>query len=316
MVAGRPLALLLDLPMTPGTANATDQFRVAMWQKPWTGQAVYASPETTGYDLRATVRQAANAGRLAAALGAGFEGRFDKAASIEVELFDGEAASFSRIQVLNGANALAMRARNGQWEIAQFETAEEIAPGHWRFSSLLRGQLGTGDAAGAGADIGASVVLLDGAVVSAGLKPGEAGLSLNWRAGPASEDFSSETMVTQSATGGVRALLPLSPVHLKCRRASSGDLELNWVRRSRIDADDWNAAEVPLGEESERYQVEILNAGGTVVRRAEVANPGWTYGSALAAADFPAASEFVARITQIGTGGRPGLPASRTFRLN
>ncbi|MCO5063110.1 MAG: glycoside hydrolase/phage tail family protein [Rhizobiaceae bacterium] len=315
-VAGTPLALLLDLPMMPGVTSATDQFRIALWQKPWTLQAMYVSPETTGYVFRGSVRQAANAGRLVAALGSGFEGRFDRAATIEVELFDSEAASASRLQVLNGANAVAIRALNGQWEIAQFETAEEIEPNKWRFSSLLRGQLGTGDAAVAGAAIGADVVLLDAAVGPAGLKAGEVGLALNWRTGPATGDFSNENMATVTAVGGVRALLPLSPVHLTCRRAASGDFQLSWTRRSRIDADDWDMADVPLGEESERYRVEILNPGGSIVRSAEVAGPAWSYGGALAAADLPTAASFALRVTQIGTGGRAGLPATRTFSLN
>lgn len=315
VIAGRPLALLLDLPMMPGVVSSADQFRIALWQKPWTSQVVYSSPETTGYEQRNIIRQAASVGRLRSETNSGFEGRFDRSGHIEVELFGSEAASASRIQVLNGANAIAIQALNEQWEIVQFENAEEVAPDIWRFSSLLRGQLGTRDAAVAGAAIGANVVLLDGAVVAAGLKSGEAGLALNWRAGPGTEDFSDETMVTLNAIGGVRALLPLSPVHLKCRKGS-GSYQLSWVRRSRIDADDWSVVDIPLGEESERYQVEILNMDGVVVRLTEVTGPNWTYASALAAADFPAASTFRVRIAQIGTGGRLGLPALRTFPLN
>jgi hypothetical protein len=45
-----------------------------------------------------------------------------------------------------------------------------------------------------------------------------------------------------------------------------GDLTISWTRRSRaLAADSWNAPEVPLAEESEAYEVEILD--GAVVRR-------------------------------------------------
>ncbi|RFC68751.1 MULTISPECIES: baseplate multidomain protein megatron [Mesorhizobium] len=316
LVAGKPLVLMLDLPMMPGATNAADQFRIGAWQKPWASQIVYSSPETTGYEQRATVTQPANAGRLLAALGQGFAGRFDRSAVIEVELFDGEAASASRLQVLNGANAVAVLSANGQWEIIQYEAAEEIAPNHWRFSSLLRGQLGTDDASAVGAEVGANAVLLDSAVLAAGLKAGEVGLALNWRVGPTGADFSDETMTTVNATGGVRALLPLAPVHLRCVKTAGGDLALDWVRCSRIDADDWDASDVPLGEESERYLLQILNGAGATVREAEVSSAGWGYAAALAAADFPSATSFTVRVRQIGTGGRFGLARTKIFPLN
>ena len=47
---------------------------------------------------------------------------------------------------------------------------------------------------------------------------------------------------------------------------SPGDLTIRWIRRSRgLVADSWEAAEVPLSEESEAYAVEIF--GGVTVKR-------------------------------------------------
>jgi hypothetical protein len=48
---------------------------------------------------------------------------------------------------------------------------------------------------------------------------------------------------------------------------SEGELDLIWIRRTRVDGDSWSAFEVPLGEESERYLVCILE-GGAVLREA------------------------------------------------
>ena len=46
----------------------------------------------------------------------------------------------------------------------------------------------------------------------------------------------------------------------------TGDLTIRWTRRSRaLSADSWGGLEVPLGEELEAYEVEILN--GTIVKR-------------------------------------------------
>ncbi|MBX3597061.1 MAG: glycoside hydrolase/phage tail family protein [Rhizobiaceae bacterium] len=316
LVGGKPLVVMLDLPMMNGTVAATDQFRVAAWQKPWTSQTVYASPESSGFELRTTLREAAKMGALVSALVPAAEGRFDMRNFIEAELFASEIASVSRLGLLNGANAVAIRAQNGLWEIAQFELAEEVAPDRWRLGNLLRGQLGTGDAAAAGAAIGARIVVLDTAVVSAGLKKIESGLLLNWRVGPVGSDLSEESMAAISTTGGLRALRPLSPVHLRCSRLNTGDLELSWVRRGRIDADDWEVAEIPLGEETETYKLEVRNSAGLKVREAEVVKPGWSYTAAQIAHDHPGASAFKVQVRQLGTGGRLGIAAEKTFQIN
>ena len=49
-------------------------------------------------------------------------------------------------------------------------------------------------------------------------------------------------------------------------RREPGDLTIRWTRRSRaLAADSWGAVEVPLVEETEVYEVEILD--GTAVKR-------------------------------------------------
>ena len=142
----------------------------------------------------------------------GVVGRTDYSSTITVELYGGEFSSISRALLLNGANSVAVRSASSAWEILQFETAEEIAPDVWRLGSLLRGQLGTDDATVTGAEVGAHLVVLDDAVQAAGLLASEVGLLLNWRVGPAGSDLSGANFSDHSATGGVRALLPLSPV--------------------------------------------------------------------------------------------------------
>src|SRR5690606_25818822 len=117
-------------------------------------------------------------------------------------------------QLMNGANAAAVLASNGVWEILQFQKAEETEINRWTLSCLLRGQMGTNDAMSAGAGVGAPFVLLNEAVVAAGLKPEEVGLELNWRVGPVGYDLSETHFASSTVAGGIRARLPLSPVHL------------------------------------------------------------------------------------------------------
>jgi hypothetical protein len=313
--AGRPHALFLDLPSRSGAAAPEDQFRIAVWQKPWRGQVVLASPEDTGFAFRSAVGKPADLGLLVEPLPAGFEGRIDRAAAITVSLFDAEAASVSRLQLLNGANAAAICSAIGVWEIVQFESAEEIEPGVWRLSGLLRGQLGTSDAMAAGAPAGADLVILDDAVQPAGLRASEAGLLLNWRVGPSETDISSENFSAHAGIGGLRARLPLSPVHLRYRK-NAGGAEFSWIRRGRIDADDWGQSEIPLGEEREEYRIEIAAAGGPVVRTALSSQQSWQYASADIIADFGVLpAEIDVTVRQFSAAAGFGLPATRRFML-
>jgi len=312
--AGPPLALLVDLPMLPGATVPEEQLRIALRAKPWIPHAVYASPMSSGFERRGLAMQEAAIGTLRSSLGAGFEGRFDNAAVLEVEMLHGELASAPDIQVLNGANLAAIRSSNGEWEVIQFAAAEEVEPSVWHLGRLLRGRFGTRPAMLSGAEAGSHFVLLDGAVVPCGLKAHEIGLTLNWRVGPLGYDFASPAFASIAAVGGERARRPLSPVHLAIRKQPDGSRALTWTRRGRIDADRGLAGNIPLGEETEAYLVEVATVGGTVMRRATVAAAAWTYEAASIAADFPVPPGAVdVTVRQLGSGGYPGDAATLRF---
>jgi hypothetical protein len=315
VVVGEPLALFMDLPMISGGAPE-DQFRVAVWSNPWKTETLYVSPEDIGFNLRASIGLPAVVGELLEPLGSGFSGRIDRSETIDIRLSDGELQSLSELQFLNGGNAAAVRSASGAWELIQFQTAEETAPSVWRLGGLLRGQLGTEDAMVAGAVAGASFVLLDEAVKPAGLLSSEIGLPLNWRIGPSGEDFSGPAFGAYTETGGLRALTPLSPVHLKANRQADGDIDISWIRRGRIDADSWLGSEIPLGEEAETYRVDIATGGGDIVRSLTASSPSLTYTAASIAEDFPAVPGSI-RITvrQISAAVGAGTPASTVLTL-
>lgn len=286
-----------------------------MWQKPWRSQILFTSPELTGFVPRGLVLRPAMLGRLLEPLAPGVEGRISRAQAAMVELFDAEVSSVSLLQLLNGANAAAVQSAAGAWEVLQFLSAEEIAPQQWRLTGLLRGQMGTSDAMAAGSSAEADFVILDDGVVPAGLSPGEVGLELNWRVGPSGSDISDLQFVTSQHIGGLRAQLPLSPVHLRAKR-SAGDVLLSWVRRGRIGADGWEGAEIPLGEDHEEYRLEIAGPGGPVRRTVTVGQQQWLYPAADIASDFavlPPALEITVR--QLSTSVGWGIPATARLVL-
>ena len=315
-VFGAPHVQFLDLPTPPGGEAAERGLRIAAWARPWRSQAIHASPETTGFVRRGTAARPATTGELVEPLPPGFEGRVTRGAELVVRLSEGELSSVSRARLLNGANAAAVRSGAGGWEVLQFEDAEEVAASVWRLGGLLRGQSGTGDCAAAGAAAGAAFVLLDEAVVPAGLAASEVGLVLRWRVGPSGHDLSPAHCVEEEVAGGVRARLPLSPVHIRATRTVGGDWTLSWIRRGRIDADGWEGAEIPLGENEEAYRIDIGPPGGPVLRTETVAQTGWTYAAANLAADFASLpAEADVAIRQLGAGGW-GLPGVARIIFN
>lgn len=304
-----PVLHLMDLPRYEDGNRFS---RAAVATKPWRRVVLSVSPETENYERRAVLVKPARIGRLTTPLGPGPAGRIDRANSITVRMVHGGLSSVSELALLNKANRAAIRAENGVWELVSFRTAEEIAPGHWELSGLLRGLCGTEDATSAGSAIGAPFVILDDALRSMGIGAEEAGLTLNWlaEAGGSGGGRSGP----RSFVGGIRAETPLSPVHLRAEREVDG-IRLRWVRRSRIDADAWAGADVPLDEDVEAYAVEILD-GAATTRTLTSAVPDVLYTNAMEAADFGAPQAAIGfRVRQLGSKVALGIPAETLATL-
>ncbi|TPW29437.1 hypothetical protein FJU08_13960 [Martelella alba] len=292
-----PRIILMDLARYSGD-NAESFAMIAAFSKPWQRLILSSSSQSEGYSMRMTVDRPASTGTVAAALGTGVSGRFDYSQSLVIALDFGAFASGTRLAVLNGANRLAVRAANGEFEIIGYLNAVETEPGVWTLSGLLRGLAGTEDAMAAGSTIGADAVLLDQAVVPIGLTAEERGLARNYLV---------ETSLGQidpsgpyAFIGGNRAETPLSPVHLRGQRKGNNDVAFSWIRRSRIDADDWAAVDVPLDEDSEAYRLEVLDSGAAV-RLVEIDTTAFLYTEEMQIADFGSVPESISvRLRQIG----------------
>lgn len=307
-----PEIVFLDLPVLTGVEE-TGWARAGALAIPWRQMVLSSSVEAEGYTARTTLDAPARIGALAEALPPGqIEGRFDRGAPMLVDLGFGGLSSASRLAVLNGANAVAVRSDAGNWEIIQFENAEEIAPGRWRLDSLLRGQAGTDDAMRAGAASGAAFIVLDGTVRSLGLSLDEAGRAFNWIAEATGGLAGAPAPVVFA--GGERALTPLSPVHLRAERRAEG-VNLSWIRRGRLSADSWTPAEIANDEGFERYRVDILD-GATVIRTVETTAPEWLYPAADELADFGAPlASLTFRAAQAGKRVPWGIPRTATCSL-
>ena len=237
---------------------------------------------------------AATMGTVVTAPGSGSAALFDLAGFVDVQLVSPGAslAGADDAALLRGAN-LCLVGR----ELIQFGAVSVIGPGLFRLRHLLRGRCGT-EWAMAGHIAGENFLMLEAerlaTVPSSAAQPGMLCRVIGIGIGDA---VPAEAEVTVSG----EALVPLSPVHLSVESDGAGGVTVRWVRRSRAGSAWSDGVEAPLGEEAERYRVELLD-GADVVRSAEVGVPEWTYDAAMIAADGAVGSLSVA-VRQVGTYG-------------
>jgi hypothetical protein len=93
------------------------------------------------------------------------------------------------------------------------------------------------------------------------------------------------------------------------------DVTFTWIRRTRFGGDSWDAQDVPLNEEAELYDLEILS-GTTVVRtRYSLTSPTWYYSAAMQITDFGSAqSSYTVNVYQISaTYGRGQVATTAVY---
>ncbi|MEM7775750.1 MAG: glycoside hydrolase TIM-barrel-like domain-containing protein [Pseudomonadota bacterium] len=284
VVVGPPDAAFLDLPILRGDESDTAGY-VAIAQNPWPGPVVvYRSEAGVNYGYQRSVAVPAIMGVTTTDLRSGPLARFDHANHLEVVLTSGILESVTRTTLLSGANAAAIEVSPDTWEIIQFETADLIGAQAYRLGTLLRGQSGTDADMVATIAAGARIVVLDSRVAQLAIGPAEIGRPFTWRYGASGRDLLGPHFGAQEHAFRGLGRRPLSPVHVRGRMIA-GDLHINWIRRTRLGGDSWDQIDVPLGETTEAYEIDILS-GSDVVRTLTADGPSVIYDAASIAADF------------------------------
>jgi hypothetical protein len=151
-------------------------------------------------------------------------------------------------------------------------------------------------------------VLLDDHVLPLACGLDALGRPLQLRIIAADRDHGDSAALSLEATPQSTALRPLSPVHIRAARDGDG-VHVSWIRRTRIDGDSWEAQDVPLGEQLEKYQLDILS-GASVMRTLETSAQGALYAAADELADFGAPqSTLSVRVAQISATVGRGIVA-------
>lgn len=296
--------MFLDLPLLTGSEVAHAP-HVAVAADPWLGSvAVWSSSEDAGYELNRLVPAPAVIGVTETDLAFHSPGLWDRGAPLRVKITGGELASATERAVLNGANAMAIGDGSGaNWEVFQFAEAQIVAPDTYELSLRLRGQLGTDGIMPPTWPAGSIVVLLDLALLQLDLPLSSRGLARFYRVGVAGRGYDDPNVTLRTEAFDGIGLRPYPVAHLR-KADEAGDMRFSWKRRTRIDGDSWQSAEVPLAEDSEAYLVRVLQ-GSAVAAEYTVVQPQFLYSAAMRAADG-IAGPFQLSVAQVSTSFGPG----------
>ena len=305
---GRPFVRLVEVRLDEDEADHRPLAVVAA--EPWVPMAVHGGAMVDDLELRARVEQPATVGQLVEPLAPGVIGRWDWANAVVLSVEGRAPQSRSAASVLGGRNRLIVETGAG-WELIQFRRADLLGSGLWRLSGLLRGQAGTEAESRAGAQVGASVVLVDEALPRVEMKEAERNLPRLWRVGPAGLPPGGAGFAELDHVWTGRSAQPWRPAHLRLA-TETPDWTLAWVARSWQGADVWEGE--PVAMEPMRFRLRVMEAE-TERRQWEVEGAGAIYSQAQRLVDFPQGPSPQAEIRLAQWGQAWGWGAEATVKL-
>lgn len=273
-IPGDTLWVPMDAPLLRDTDAASGFYWAATGESDgWRGAEIKRSSDGgITYSKMSDIALRTPIGTVSGTLGSGPTVVFDNLNTLTVTLTHSSSTleSLSELLVLNGNNAAWIGPPNGgEGEIIQFKTATLVAAQTYELTGLLRGRLGTEhmvDAHNAGEVF---VLLKQGTLGSSDFGTSDWNKQRDYKPVTFLND-ELQTDAQQFTNTGVRSK-PLSPVHVNGSRNGSNDLTIEWVRRSRLRQPGLGNGSLPLGEEFERYEIDIYD-GATVVRTIEVSD--------------------------------------------
>lgn len=280
--------LLRDIDATTGMSSRLYVAGSNYGEGLWPGALLYGSPEGSSWAQLVQLSSAIAWGVTENALAAPASmWRTDREGFIDVVMVNGadEIEACDELEALNGANTAMLIKQNGEVEIINFADVELLGDNKFRLRTLLRGRRGT-DVMGMQHTPNERFLLLQRSDVEAVTLPlGELGVNRFYRGVTIGQLL--EKAITTPFTHTGRDLMPYAP-HAVTAELSDGDINLSWIRRTRVNGDLRDGTgTVPLAEETEAYEVDILDGpGGSVVRTLTSSSEAVTYTNADITSDF------------------------------
>ncbi len=237
----------------------------------WDGAFLFKSADTYVADQILTALQSVTYGYTTTKLhgatradGSEFWATLDRYGSVTIYLENGSVSTVTLTQMLNGANAAAIKSGDN-WEIIQFQTVTDNGDGSYTLFGLLRGRRGTNKWINDHAVGDTFILLSDSTVKKYNAPTADIGSLRYYKSMTIGGIF--EDVDWDEFTLAANSFKPYSPAYIKGSRDGSNNLTITWKRRTRVGGA-WldGSGTVPIAEESESYEVDILNSGGSVIR--------------------------------------------------
>lgn len=291
--------VLLDLPALrdeDDDAGVYAAVRPYLTDTTFRGTTIVRSADGGGtYTSLGPIGTATPMGYLLSDVGAALYTIWDDSTVVRVQMQYGDLESRTEDAVLGGANSAAIGA-HGRWEIIQFRDAEHAGNGVWLLTGLLRGRRGTEHNIGLALTDDRFVMLSMGGLVRLPLNVADVGLSRMYKSVATGTAFADAA--AQEFTGEGEALKPFSPVHLDAVIQDDDDILLTWIRRNRLGQTLQDGMEIPMSEDTEAYEVDVL-VDGAVMRTLETDEQRVIYTEAQQAEDVGSATTFTFSVYQI-----------------
>lgn len=299
--------MLVDLPpLREAAATAPLIAAAASGGEGWRSAALFAMSGAGEANPVGRTAPRAVMGRADELLGQGSCTLVDTVNSLHVTLLaaDMELGDADEAALAQGRN-LCMVGR----ELLQFSRAVQTGVAGFRLEGLRRGLFGTEWAMGEHAPDEPFLLIEEERLAEPFAAMGNSEIGMILRLAAVGIGDAEPVQAEMTVKG--EAVTPVAPVHLRALPDGAGGWDIRWVRRSRAGWRWISGADVPLGEESERYELRVL-AGGALLRRIETGSTRWTYEAA--AFDADGGGSLSIEVRQIGSFavGRPAqivLPA-------
>jgi hypothetical protein len=291
-VSSEARLFLLDVPLIRDSDDAeraaTGHYwaAAAYFDPPWRGAVLFSSDDGAVYVAADETLDAVAWGVARTALpDTALPFQTDLISQLQITMVSGSLASVSSLEMLNGANLAALLRADGNAELIQFQDVAHSL-GVYTLTTLLRGRRGT-EVFTASHAVGDLFVLLDGeGVTRRPLGLDRLGDMLHYRAVGRGGELRDARTAQLTLAGN--DLKPYAPAQLKATGSWGSNVTLSWQRCTRVGGELIDGTgEVPLAEDTEAYELEILFAG-TIVRLVEdLTSPSYVYSAADQAVDFP-----------------------------
>ncbi len=194
----------------------------------------------------------------------------------------GVSSAADELAVLNGANVILIG-----YEILQFRDVTNLGDDVYRLSHLLRGRFGTEWAMSQHVANERVVVLTETGLRRVRESTADLDQIRYYKAVSNRQTLQQAAIHAIQNTGA--SVRPYAPSKVEGSRDGSNNLTITWIRRTRISGEWRDYVDVPIGELTEAYEIDIVDpADGSIKRTIEASSETATYSAADQTMDFGA----------------------------